>query len=156
VRSQFLPCFKGASLEEINTAFEIWLSQDYQQRKHSSTGQSPFNRFTAHMECIRSAPRDLSDHFRKTVRRRVNKDRTVTIDNRLFEAPVELIGKRVELLYHESKPEMVEIKEGKTSKGNLQQIDLHINCRVKRDKNCQVELSPRESTPMTGELWEAK
>jgi len=57
---------------------------------------------------------------------------------------------------HESKPEMVEIKEGKTSKGNLQQIDLHINCRVKRDKNCQVELSPQESTPMTGELWEAK
>jgi transposase InsO family protein len=156
VRSQFLPCFKGASLEEINKAFEIWLSQDYQQRKHSSTGQSPFNRFTAHMECIRSAPRDLSDHFRKTVRRRVNKDRTVTIDNRLFEAPVELIGKRVELLYHESKPEVVEIKEGKTSKGNLQQIDLHINCRVKRDKNCQIELSPQESTPVTGELWEAK
>jgi len=156
VRSQFLPCFKGASLEEINKAFEIWLSQDYQQRKHSSTGQSPFNRFTTHMECIRSAPRDLSDHFRKTVRRRVNKDRTVTIDNRLFEAPVELIGKRVELLYHESKPELVEIKEGKISMGNLQQIDLHINCRVKRDKNCQVELSPQESTPVTGELWEAK
>lgn len=156
VRSQFLPCFKGASLEEINKAFDIWLTQDYQQRKHSSTGQAPFNRFTAHMECIRSAPRDLSDHFRKTVRRRVNKDRTVTIDNRLFEAPVELIGKRVELLYHESKPELVEIKEGKTSKGNLQQIDLHINCRVKRDKNCQVELSPQESTPVTGELWEAK
>lgn len=156
VRSQFLPCFKGASLEEINKAFEIWLNQDYQQRKHSSTGQSPFNRFTAHMECIRSAPRDLSDHFRKTVRRRVNKDRTVTIDNRLFEAPVELIGKRVELLYHESNPELVEIKEGKTSMGNLQQIDLHINCRVKRDKNCQVELSLQESAPVTGELWEAK
>jgi len=154
VRSQFLPCFKGASLEEINKAFEVWLSQDYQQRKHSSTGQSPFDRFTAHMECIRSAPRDLSDHFRKTVRRRVNKDRTVTIDNRLFEAPVELIGKRVELLYHENKPEMVEIKDGKTSMGNLQPIDLHVNCRVKRDKNSQVELSSQESSPETGELWE--
>ena len=50
------------------------------------------------MECIRCAPQDLSDHFRKAVRRRVNKDRSVTVDNRLFEAPVELIGKRVELL----------------------------------------------------------
>ena len=49
VRSQFLPCFKGTSLEGINKAFEIWLSQDYQQRKHSATGQSPFNRFTTHM-----------------------------------------------------------------------------------------------------------
>jgi transposase InsO family protein len=154
VRSQFLPCFKGASLEDINEAFESWLRQDYQQRKHSSTGESPFKRFTSHMECIRCAPRDLSDHFRKTVRRRVNKDRTVTIDNRLFEAPVELIGKRVELLYHENKPEFVEIRMGSKSLGNLQQVDLHINCRVKRDKNCQVEIMAEESTPATGQLWE--
>ena len=106
------------------------------------------------MECIRCVPRDLSDHFRKTVRRRVNKDRTVTINNRLFEAPVELIGKRVELLYHENKPELVEIRMGEKSLGSLQQIDLHVNCRVKRDKNCQVELTAQESAPETGQLWE--
>lgn len=154
VRSQFLPCFSGTSLNDINQAFEKWLRQDYQKRSHSSTGESPFKRFTSHMECIRSAPRDLSDHFRKTVRRRVNKDRTVTINNRLFEAPVELIGKRVELLYHENKPEMVEIRTGEKSLGCLQQIDLHVNCRVKRDKNCQVELVAQESMPETGLLWE--
>ena len=156
VRSQFLPCFKGTSLNDINQAFEIWLRQDYQKRIHSSTRESPFKRFTSHMECIRCAPRDLSDHFRKTVRRRVNKDRTVTINNRLFEAPVELIGKRVELLYHENKPELVEIRTGEKSLGTLQQIDLHVNCRVKRDKNCQVELTAQESTPETGQLWEDK
>jgi len=154
VRSQFLSCFKGTSLNDINQAFDIWLRQEYQKRIHSSTGEPPFKRFTSHMECIRCAPRDLSDHFRKTVRRRVNKDRTVTINNRLFEAPVELIGKRVELLYHENKPELVEIRMGEKSLGSLQQIDLHVNCRVKRDKNCQIELTAQESAPETGQLWE--
>jgi putative transposase len=154
VRSQFLPCFKGDTLHDINQAFDIWLREDYQKRIHSSTGESPLKRFTSHMECIRCAPRNLSDHFRKTVRRRVNKDRTVTINNRLFEAPVELIGKRVELLYHENTPEMVEIRAGEKSLGCLQQIDLHINCRIKRDKNCQVELVAQESMPETGLLWE--
>ena len=154
VRSQFLPCFKGASLEDINETFDFWLRQDYHQRHHSSTGESPFKRFTSNMECIRCAPRDLPDHFRKTVRRRVNKDRTVTINNRLFEAPVDLIGKRVELLYHENKPEQVEIRMGEKSFGSLQQVDLHVNCRVKRDKNCQIEITAQESTPETGQLWE--
>ena len=154
VRSQFLPCFKGSSLDDINNAFDIWLRQDYHQRSHSSTNESPFKRFTSNMECIRCAPSDLSDHFRKTVLRRVNKDRSVTINNRLYEAPVELIGKRVVLLYHENKPEQVEIRMAEKSFGNLQQVDLHVNCRVKRDKNCQIEIATQESAPETGQLWE--
>ena len=47
-------------------AFEKWLNDVYHQRKHSSTGESPFKRFTSAMECIRTAPPDLKDHFRKT------------------------------------------------------------------------------------------
>jgi len=157
IRTEFLPCFHGETIEEINMVLDLWLREEYHQRIHSATGQSPFKRFTSNMECIRCAPRDLSDHFRKTVRRRVNKDRTVTVDNRLFEAPVELIGKRVELLYHENSPEQVEIRIGTKSFGTLRQIDLHVNCRVKRDRNSQIELSPHGDAALeTGRLWEVQ
>lgn len=157
IRTEFLPCFHGETIVEINIALDLWLREDYHQRIHSATGQSPFKRFTSNMECIRCAPRDLSDHFRKAVRRRVNKDRTVTVDNRLFEAPVELIGKRVELLYHENTPEEVEVRIGTNSFGTLRQIDLHVNCRVRRDRNSQIELSPQgDAAPETGRLWEAE
>jgi putative transposase len=44
VRMQFLPCFKGKTLEELNEAFDLWLNDIYHQRKHTSTGQSPFER----------------------------------------------------------------------------------------------------------------
>ena len=144
----------------------LWLSE-YHSREHSSTKQSPFKRFTSKMECLRAAPDNLQDYFRKTVRRRVNKDRTVVVDCRLYEAPVELIGKRVELLYFEESPEQVEIRCGSTSYGTLRQVDLHVNSRVKRDKNGQIELVDKRSTTsvqvlipdgtagISGQLWES-
>ena len=164
VRTQFLPTFSGTTLEQINSAFDAWLGE-YHSREHSSTKQSPFKRFTSKMECLRVAPDNLRDYFRKTVRRRVNKDRTVVVDCRLYEAPVELIGKRVEILYFEESPEQVEIRFGSTSYGLLRQVDLHVNSRVKRDKNSQIELVcensaskqleiPDNSSGISGQLWE--
>lgn len=156
VRTEFLPCFHGETLDEINEAFDLWLTEVYHKRRHSATLQSPFRRFTANLECVRSAPRDLKDHFRAILRRRVNKDRTIMVNNRLFEAPVELIGERVEILYHESNPEEIEVKWKQKTYGILPQLDLHINCRVKRDKDSQIELTGKGSSPSSGQLWEGK
>ncbi len=153
VRTRFLPVFKGTTLPEINEAFALWLEHEYHGRVHSSTGQTPFDRFTRQMHCLRGAPDNLMDHFRTTVRRRVNKDRSVIVNRRLYEAPVALIGKRVEILYHEDAPELVEIRCQGDSYGLLRQVDLHVNSRVKRDKNGQVELVS-DSTGSGGLLWE--
>jgi len=138
VRSQFLPCFNGNLLEEINVAFDLWVSKDYHQRIHSSTGQSPFNRFTHHLELIRTAPADMEDHFRKEVRRRVTKDRTVSINSKLYEAPTKLIGEQVSLLFHEHKLDKVEILFKGDSHGLLVPVDLKVNTRVKRETSKQV------------------
>jgi len=100
VRSQFLPGFKGAGLDEINQAFKEWLSSDYNVRKHSATGRKPLARFSDGIECIRATPDNLKDHFRKTIRRKVNRDRTIVLDKHPYEGPVALIGKQVDVLYH--------------------------------------------------------
>ena len=152
VRTQFLPTFTGVTLTEINAAFAVWLD-DYLSRPHSATGQSPLKRFTGQMHCLRPAPEQLADYFRTTVRRRVNKDRSVVINRRLFEAPVALIGQRVEILYHEAQPEQVEIRCQGTSHGLLRQVDLQVNSRVKRDKNGGVELTS-DGDVTGGQLWE--
>jgi len=133
VRSQFLSCFLGGTLNELNMAFDLWVREDYHQRKHSSTGQSPLNRFGLHVEMIRTPPVDLEDHFRKEVRRRVTKDRTVSIDNRLYEAPTHLIGEQLSCLYHEHTPDKVEIIHQGRSHGMLVPLDKHINTKAKRD-----------------------
>jgi len=155
VRMQFLPGFRGKLLEDLNEAFELWLDNVYHQRKHSSTGQSPFERFTAHMECLRPSPKELADYFRKPARRRVARDRTITLEGKLYEAPVTLIGKQVQLLYHENRPEQVEVFYNQKSYGFLTLLDIHINARVKRDKNSgtEVNLSDHASKYQGGELW---
>jgi len=153
VRSQFLPGFTGTTLGEINLAFEEWLSQDYNDRKHSATCQKPLERFVDGLECIRSTPANLKEHFRKTVRRKVNNDRTIILDKRLYEGPVELVGKQVELLFHENEYDRVELRSQQKSWGFLKQVDLNANYRVKRDKNNDPVISVKETTAETGKMW---
>lgn len=104
VRSGFLSDAPTTHIDELNTALATWLEQIYHQRKHSATGQRPFDRFTAHIHCLRMAPNDLKDHFRARARRRVGKDRSVIFNGRLYEAPVSLIGQQVELFYIPKSP----------------------------------------------------
>ena len=107
------------------------------------------------IECIRSTPDNLKDHFRKTVRRKINKDRTIIVDKRLYEGPVDLIGKQVELLYHENEYDRLELRYQQKSWGFLRQVDLNVNCRVKRDKNNDPMISGDETIPETGQMWGA-
>jgi putative transposase len=158
VRTRFLPHCRASSLADINTVLKTWLLEDYQQKVHSATGQTPFDRFTSKMHCLRTAPSDLKDHFRKVVRRTVNKDRTITIDGRLYEGPVVLIGKRVELLYHADNPEQVEVRYKAESFGMIRLVNLAVNYRVKRDKNNNPQMDETSKKPsyMGGKLWGGK
>jgi len=153
VRMQFLAEVDQMSLDELNGAFDLWVRQVYHQRVHSGTGKKPIDRFTSRMECLRAAPDDLKDHFRMIAKRRVSKDRTLTLDGNLFEAPVPLIGQRVDLLYHMDSPKKVEVRWQQKSYGYLTAVDLNVNCRVKRDKNNQAQISSESHTPTGGKIW---
>ncbi len=133
VRSGFLPTASTSSLAALNEAFRLWLQNSYHQRKHTATGENPFSRFVAHTECLRKAPDNITDHFRTCARRRVGKDRSVSLNGRLYEAPVALIGQQIELFYHPQNPEPVEAVFQQTSYGLLSPIDPRVNSRVKRD-----------------------
>jgi putative transposase len=154
VRMQFLAEVGHMSLDELNGAFGLWIREVYHQRVHSGTGKKPLDRFTSRMECLRACPDDLKDHFRMIARRRVAKDRTLTLDGNLFEAPVKLIGQRVDLLYHKDSPKSVEVRWQQKSYGYLTPVDLKINCKVKRDKNRHTQISPERHEPSGGKVWE--
>jgi hypothetical protein len=158
VRSQFLSGFTGKTLHDLNEALDLWLNELYHQRKHTATNQSPFERFTAQMQCLRAAPKDLQDHFRKRTRRTVAKDRTITLNGKLYEAPIPLIGKQVLVLYHEQDPHRVEVFHEHLSYGFLIPVDLHINCRVKRNRDSGTDVEARDnpSKYQGGKLWSQK
>jgi len=155
VRSDFLSGFRGTTLRDLNQAFEIWLREVYHQRKHSATGFPPFHRFASRMECLRPAPANLKDYFRQAARRRVAKDRTISLNGKLFEAPVGLIGQQVTLRYHEADLEPIEVIFKNQSYGFLSPVNLQVNSRVKRDKDNRLVLEPSGASAYHGgALWE--
>jgi hypothetical protein len=72
----------------------------------------------------------------------VAKDRAVSIDGRLYEAPTMLIGEYIQLLYHQEQPDRVQIFHKGNSYGFLLPVDLRINCKVKREKDGDRLLVP--------------
>ena len=133
VREGFLSTEKAKTLDKLNDSFSNWAAA-YNHTPHGITKETPIKRFASHMECIRAASRDIEDHFRKTSGRTVAKDRIIALDGRLYEAPVELIGKRVNLLYHEHDPSRVEIVYGGRTYGFAAMLDVNVNCRIKRGR----------------------
>jgi len=138
VREQFLSVQEITTLDALNKAFSRWMIT-YNERSHRITGETPLKRFMGKVECLRPAPKDLEDHFRKAVKRTVAKDRTIALDGRLYEAPVELIGRQVTLLYHEHDPARVEIASSGQTFGFAAPVDVHVNCRVRRGRD-NIEL----------------
>jgi hypothetical protein len=161
VRTQFLPSLADTlSLEELNRELVRWI-EAYHDTIHTTTRQKPLDRYLAHLHCIRQAPRDLHDYFRVRVIRRVDKDRTVSLTGRLYEAPVALVGKMVTLLYHEHDPARVEVFFNGTSYGLLVPLDVAINARVRRSHFTILELIDDQTQGATrkyegGKLWEVR
>jgi transposase InsO family protein len=155
VRNQFLSSWQGESLEDLNEGFLRWLNENYHQSKHSVTGQSPIERFSSHMECLRPAPANLEDFFRKRIYRTVAKDRSVSLNGRLYEAPVALIGKRVALLYHDHDPARVEILFEERSFGFISLLDQRVNFRVRRNHD-SIEISSQQRPLAGGRLHFAR
>ena len=144
VRMQFLATVPdGLTLEELNERFAAWI-ETYHTTVHGSTKEKPLDRYLAHLHLIREAPRDLEDYFRIRTLRKVDKDRTVSLLGRLYEAPVALMGKIVTLLYHEKDPVRVEVFFNGTSHGMLVPLDVHINARIRRSHFETLEMVPEK------------
>lgn len=142
IRSQLMPTLSDAStLGALNAGLKAWV-EEYHHRVHSSTSQTPLKRYLDHLHSLRAAPNDLREYFRTPARRKVDKDRSVSLHGRCYEAPAGLIGKWVTLLYHKHDRERIEVFLGEQSYGFLTPLDPGINSRVRRTRNRDIELLP--------------
>lgn len=90
------------SLEELNQRFWQWLETEYHQRAHSSlNGQSPAQRFAQRAVGLRTSSPDTDWQrlFLTRAQRRVRLDATVSLEGQLWEVPVHLRGRLIQLRY---------------------------------------------------------
>jgi len=150
VRMQFLPELDAdLSLEKINAHFVSYLEQRYHQSIHGTTGQKPIDRYLADVKALRKAPDNLPEYFRKQELRKVNNDRTIQLNGKLFEAPAGLVGMKVTLRYQET--DRIEVFVDGESRGFLKDLNQEVNSRIGRAAS-----GPLVATVSGGKLFDRK
>ena len=154
VRQQFLPRLTPEdlrSLDALNAKLREWIEGEYHRTGHHGLGgDTPLERWARHGGEVRHVDHgmDLGDLFMMQVERTVRKDRTVRLDNRVYEVEPRLIGEKVILRYDPAAPAsrpMKVIHDGQRA-GVATLLDLHANARVRR-KAPRNPLSFRDLDP---------
>lgn len=117
------------SLAELNERFNAWLEDKYHRTQHSGTGQSPSERFAAGAEYIRNPPcaEELDALFMKRLERRVRRDGCISVEAKLFEAPLSLRGMMVEVRHTVPLTDTVEIWHQNRMAGVGRIVNKHYN-----------------------------
>ncbi len=124
-------------LGDLNARFRSWVESEYHRTPHRGLGgKTPLDAwmekasYIVHMD----PSIDLQRAFLHEESRKVYKDSTLSVDGILYEAPQELIGKRVKILFDPHRPvKRLEIMYEGKSYGEARIVDSYANTRIKRN-----------------------
>jgi hypothetical protein len=140
VRMQLLPTLCAAdlaSLEALNRRLWAWVEGEYHMSPHKGLdGQTPLDRWAmvAHDVHLVGPERDLEELFLFEQKRKVQKDRTVSLNGVVYEVDAALVGSTVTLRFDPSRPgRPVDVYfEGRKIE-QARRVDVYANCFVRRD-----------------------
>ena len=102
IRTRFLNLHSHfQSVEQLNELYWKWLNEDYHCKEHRGIKTSPLEYYLQQADQIKliTDTNVLDEHFLLRVKRKVNPDATVSLENLLFETSSALAGKQVEVRY---------------------------------------------------------
>jgi len=139
VRLQLLPTLQPKdllSLDALNRRLAGWVEGEYHRAPHRGLeADTPLTRWAATAHGMRMAPPDAAECFRIDKKRKVARDRTVTLDGVAYEVDAALIGRSVTLRFDASrKPRerTVEVLYEDKHVQHVRPLDTYANCFVKR------------------------
>jgi transposase InsO family protein len=152
VRMQYLATLAPehkASLDAMNRALAAWIEGEYHHAPHRGLGdESPADKWARTSDAVRMPDANVGEHFLAEQKRRVQKDRTVTLEGVAFEVDAALVGERVLLRYDAGKARdkrVVEVWHQGRRVEIARRVDVLANCFVKRNANTRAILFPKVS-----------
>ena len=139
------------TLETLNRSLWAWIEGEYHNTPHRGLdGRTPLERWALASAAVRypDATLDLDDIFLFEARRVVHKDRTVSLDGRLYEVDALLVGQRVVLRYDPDAPPsrpLEVVHDGKPA-GQATRLDAYANTAVRRG-NYSKQIEPDDPAP---------
>jgi transposase InsO family protein len=157
VRMQLLPTLGEAdlgSIDAINRRLWAWVEAEYHHAPHRGLGGlTPFDAWAMRSSEVRipGPETDLHDLFLFEVKRRVQRDRTVSLKGKVYEVDAALVGQTVTLRYDPHKTGApVDVWLGGKKVQRAEVVDLYANCFVRRNhdsKNLEPSCGPDEPAP---------
>jgi hypothetical protein len=120
-------------LEALNARFWQWLETEYRRRAHSALGgQYPVERFAQKAAALRQLPSDTDWRrlFLARATRRVRLDATISLEGTLWEVPVHLRGRRVQLRYEPFQWSVLEVWYQEKFAGLGRRCDKNLNAKT--------------------------
>jgi len=103
VRKRFIPLLIEkdlSSFENLNERFFDWLEKDYHRKVHSALGTTPIDKYMSQIDKVKMVdnPKTLKTIFFKRVNRKVKHDRTISLNNILYEEG-KMIGQAKKVIF---------------------------------------------------------
>lgn len=149
VRMQLLPRLTDAdtqSLEALNRRLWAYVEGEYHQAPHRSLDEeTPLDRWAQRADEVKylDGRADFDDLFHAEQKRKVAKDRTVSLQGLVYEVDAALVGETVTLRFEASSTpaRTVQVWHGGQKIHDAKVVDLYANCFVKRDRSGSGGLS---------------
>lgn len=132
VRQLFMPNVEFTDIEEVNKLFKDWVEKEYNRSLHTSINDMPINRFMSQTDRIKRIDKSvLDENFYQVMKRKVNKDSTVSIDKIIYEVPSKYISEYIEIRFASETPDEMYIYEKDKPVCPLKRINLYENAAIK-------------------------
>lgn len=146
VRMQILPLLQLgdlASLDALNRRLWAFVEGEYHRTPHRGLeGATPLDRWAALADEVRYLGPDIDDLFLQEAKRKVARDRTVSLDGAIYEVDAALVGEAVTLRYDPTRPgRPMQVWARGERTGDAKLVDVHANCFVKRDQPAGLRLA---------------
>jgi transposase InsO family protein len=150
VRMQYLATLapeNKISLDAMNRALAAWIEGEYHHAPHRGLGnEAPAEKWARSSDGVRMPDANLGEHFLAEQKRRVQKDRTITLEGVAFEVDAALVGERVLLRYDAARARdkrVVEVWHQGRRVEIARRVDVLANCFVKRNSNTRAIQFPK-------------
>ena len=126
---------KFKSLEDVERSFSKYLYNDYQNKIHSETKETPNNRFHKYNNIKRKKEEEIEEAFMHTRKCKVYNNSTIKINKEAYEVPYKYVGRTIEIRYYVNEENKMWIYEGKERKEEVKKPNIKENSKTKRKEN---------------------
>lgn len=124
------------TLEDVNESLRKFIYKDYINKKHSSTNETPNERWHNEYKIITFLNDNfIDDSFLHRHNSKVRKDRTIKLLNNYYEVPFKYTGQKIEVRYNPNDLKEVFIFEDNKKIETCKMVDKVANSKIKRKNN---------------------